>query len=292
MNSPVSAPATIWIGGGSAAGKTTIARTIAMRYDLAWYRVDGHAYAHEARLVARGLVDQPDHDFDRRFLAPSPEELIRQFWRRAELTVPLILEDLHALGDGIGVVVEGPQLFPALVESHLPGPDHSVWLTATGQFRRTVLEERIGDSSKFTSDAMRALDKRIHRDALLDTWTRAQACQRGLRVMEVDGSEGLPEMTARVVAHLDDALSAMPAASSGQGRRLLRQRENDWAAANVKAYLAELGGAAPAGWKVPVVCECEHLGCEAMTGLTLEDVARLRAKGRPVTAHDEVATSE
>jgi hypothetical protein len=277
------------VGGGSAAGKTMASRTIAMRYDLAWYRVDGYAYEHQDRLIAKGLIDKPDDDYDRRFLVPTAEELADQFWKRAESTVPLVVDDLRGMDSGVGVVIEGPQLFPALVEPYLAGPGSGLWLVSTGQFQRQVLQSRLGDPSGLTSDAQRALDKRIRRNELLNNWTVAQAEASGLTVFEVDGSEDPPVMTARVVAHFAEALSTLPTARTGERRRELRQRENDATVRNVYAYLTEVGQAA--GWRVPFTCECEHLGCDAVTGLMPDEYEQARAAACPIIAHGATGTA-
>ena len=282
-------PAVLWMGGGGAAGKTTISRTIALRFDLAWYRIDGYAYEHQDRLVARGLVDKPDDDYDRRLLTPTAEELAEQFWERSRLTVPLVLDDLRTMDGAVGVVVEGPQLFPELVAPYLAGPGSGLWLVSTEQFQRRVLGARVGDASGFTSDAQRALDNLVRRNLLLNDRTMAQARARGLSVFEVDGSRDLPAMTAQVVAHFAEVLSTPPAVRSGQQRRELRQRENDAAMRNVYAYLVEVGQ--PARWRVPLVCECEHLGCDAVTGMGPDEYEHARAAARPIIAHDAAGTT-
>ena len=39
----------LWIGGGSGAGKTSLARAISRRYDVELYAADARGYAHLAR---------------------------------------------------------------------------------------------------------------------------------------------------------------------------------------------------------------------------------------------------
>jgi hypothetical protein len=43
----------VWIGGGTSAGKTSIARGLARRYGLTSYHVDQHELDHARRRVAR-----------------------------------------------------------------------------------------------------------------------------------------------------------------------------------------------------------------------------------------------
>ena len=171
-----------------------------MQFDLAWYRVDGYAYEHQRRLVASGLADDASVDINQRWLETEPRELAREFAERAELTLPLALDDLREMDVGIGVVVEGPQLFPHLIMPHLAGPEFGLWLVATEQLQRQVFESRIGDPAKFTSDAARAIELRIERNRLLNERIRSSAAAHGLTVFEVDGGHDLPAMTERVRA--------------------------------------------------------------------------------------------
>lgn len=43
----------IWIGGTQGSGKSTIARALAVAYDLAWRPIDLFTYDHAGRMVRR-----------------------------------------------------------------------------------------------------------------------------------------------------------------------------------------------------------------------------------------------
>jgi hypothetical protein len=45
-------PGVFWLGGGSGAGKSTVATAVARRLDLRLYAVDGHTYEHMERASA------------------------------------------------------------------------------------------------------------------------------------------------------------------------------------------------------------------------------------------------
>lgn len=276
-------PSVLWLGGGSGAGKTTVSRTLALRFDLAWYRVDGYAYEHQDRLVTAGLVETPTGNFDQRWLAPTAEELARQFSEWSTLTFPMVVHDLRGMGADVGMIVEGPQLFPALVEPYLTAPGYGLWLLPTEELQRRALSARTVSASRSTSDAARALDNQVRRNQLLDARTRAEAEALRLTVFEVDGSEDLPAMTQRAIAHFARAIATLPPARTDEQRRGLRRRENDATMRNMYACLAELGGA-PAGLRVPFTCECGRQGCERVTGETPEEYERLRAAGQPIMA--------
>ena len=292
---PDDLPPVIWIGGGSGAGKTTVSRAIAYRFDLAWYRIDARAYAHRDELVARGELsaEAAARPPDQRWLEPTPQDLATAFVEGAERGLPLILRDLRAMSPAVAVIVEGPQLFPRLVAPYLPGPEWGVWLLPTPEFRRAALAVR-WNSSRSTSDAARAHEKLLARNDLLDHRTREEASTLGLRIVEVDGARDLPATIHHLTALLDPALAPAPRARSGEERRSLRQVENDAMAGNVRAWLADLGPDAPPGpTHLPFACECERLGCAAEVQRTPADHANLRGVGRPIVApdHDDTAAA-
>ena len=132
MPTPSDLPAVFWVGGGSGAGKTTVSRAVAYRGDLAWYRVDAHAYEHRDRLVDRRVITKDTRTDDERWLIPTARQLADEFVTMSALLFPLIIDDLRALGTDVGVIVEGPQLLPDLVAVHGADGDSAVWLLPTG----------------------------------------------------------------------------------------------------------------------------------------------------------------
>ncbi len=86
-----------WIGGGSGAGKSTIAGLLAEEYGLRLYHCDDTQSAHTARSNA---ADHPMlHAFialtmDERWVKRTPEEMFRTFHGFHGEGFPLILEDL------------------------------------------------------------------------------------------------------------------------------------------------------------------------------------------------------
>lgn len=268
----------LWLGGSCAAGKTTIARTLALRFDLGFYRIDARAYVHHDRLIRRGLLPSgPPKSYDERWLIPSAEQLAQEFMEASALHPALIMEDLAALPDRVLTIVEGPQLFRDDIAPSWSGPRSALWLLSSEEFRRKALTERQGDASRFTSDAQRALDKRIARDTILSDRIRRDAPES---VLDVDGTRDLPEMIERVGAYFRDAIAAGPRIADGATRQRVRRFENDVMVQNVRAFLAELGPQAPAEpAPLPFACECDRLGCEQLVEATLPRYERARAAG-------------
>jgi 2-phosphoglycerate kinase len=192
-----------WIGGGSGAGKSTIARRVADRYGLLRYATDDVMSDHARR-------SRPDHapllsefaamDMDQRWLDRSPATMLATFhWFRGE-GFHLIVEDLLRLPREPGVIVEGFRLLPALVQPVLAAPHHAVWLLPTPAFRQAALASR-GSTWKIagrTSDPQRALRNLLERDRLFTDALRTEATRRRLRTIEVGTATTEDDLAERV----------------------------------------------------------------------------------------------
>jgi hypothetical protein len=256
----------LWIAGGSGAGKSSVARAIARRHDIELYAADARGYAHLARSSGS---DRPSETPDERWLVPRPEQLVERFLAAASARLPLVLEDLAALGGRTLVVAEGPTLLPDLVHRHLASPEHALVLVPTDDFSERMLTRRGGGRGLGTSDPERAHAALLARNRILNRTIRERAVALGLPVVVVDGSLTLVE-TARLIAERFRALlAAGPRAADGDERRRIRRRENAAVHANVLAYLRDIGVAdLDAAPPLPLSCECRHLGCTAELGLS------------------------
>src|SRR5262249_32756083 len=99
-----------WIGGGSAAGKSTIARRLAAQQNLHVYATDDVMADHARRSSPEDcplLHSFMRMDMDQRWVNRTPTTMLETFpWFQGE-GFNLIIEDLLRLqGDG-GVIVEG-----------------------------------------------------------------------------------------------------------------------------------------------------------------------------------------
>jgi len=193
-----------WIGGGSGAGKSTIARRVAARHGLRVYATDD-AMADHARRSTR--EDAPLlHRFmamamDERWVSRPPETMLETFhWFQGE-GFGLIVEDLLRLPREPGVVAEGFRLLPRLVAPLLSEPAHAVWLLPTPGFRQAVFESRGGPASGFlarTSDPERALRNLLERDRMFTDLLRAETARLNVPAIEVDSTTGEDDLARRV----------------------------------------------------------------------------------------------
>jgi hypothetical protein len=194
-----------WLGGGSGAGKSTIARRLAERYDLALYDTDERMTDHAGRTNARDspyLARFAAADMDERWLNRSPQTMLETFhWFRGE-GFDLIVEDLLRLPADRCVIVEGFRLLPDLVRPLLGGPHRAVWLLPTPEFRRAALEHRgsLWTIAGQTSDPERALANLLERDHLFTERLAAQVRRLDLPAIAVDPSMTEDDLAVRVAA--------------------------------------------------------------------------------------------
>lgn len=188
-----------WLGGGSGAGKSSVAAELARRYDVDVCSTDAsmaeHAArldAHEAPLLHRFLA----MSLDERWVLRAPEEMLATFHWFAGEGFDLVVRDLLARPPDRVVVVEGFRLLPSRVRPLTSGT-HAVWLLPTPGFRRAAFRAR---GSEFaiagrTSDPARALENLLVRDA---AFTRRVAAEAGAQGLVVDGTSSLAQVTDRV----------------------------------------------------------------------------------------------
>jgi hypothetical protein len=197
-----------WIGGGSGAGKSTIARRLTREKGLQMYDTDRVMPEHAARLTAEEapmLARFSAMDMDERWALRTPQEMLGTFhWFRGE-GFALILDDLVQLPAHPPVVVEGFRLLPHLVAPHLDGPSRAVWLLPTPDFRRAAIESRgsLWQIAGRTSDPERALHNLLDRDRMFTERLSAETARLGLPVIPVEVGMTEDELTARVAEILE-----------------------------------------------------------------------------------------
>ena len=189
-----------WIGGGSCAGKSTIARRIAEQWEVLLYATDDAMTEHSRRSTAEDcpLLHQfMAMDMDERWVTRSPETMLETFhWFRGE-GFRLIIEDLLRIPADRQVIVEGFRVLPHLVKPILSDASHAVWLLPSPEFRKATIERRGGSRSGFlanTSDPERALQNLLERDRMFtDRLTREV---ERLQLPAIHMNSALPEHEA------------------------------------------------------------------------------------------------
>lgn len=183
-----------WLGGGSGAGKSTIAQRLGRERGLRVYSTDDVMTEHAQRTAERespALAAFAAMDMDERWANRSPRVMLDTFhWFRGE-AFHLIVEDLLRLPPE-PLVVEGFRLLPHLVKP-LAAPGRALWLLPTAAFRRAALAERgsMWDIARRTSRPTRALGNLLARDGMFTERLRTEALDLGLPVIDVE--QGMAE---------------------------------------------------------------------------------------------------
>jgi cytidylate kinase len=181
-----------WIGGGSCAGKSTIARRIADQHGLHLYATDDVMADHCRRsnpedcpLLQQFLA----MDMDDRWVNRSPATMLDTFhWFRGE-GFNLIVEDLLRIPAHLRVIVEGFRLLPRLVKPLLSVSDYAVWLLPSPEFRLATIERRGGPASGFlskTTHPERALENLLERDRMFTDRLENEVADLQLRAIHVN----------------------------------------------------------------------------------------------------------
>jgi Shikimate kinase len=175
-----------WIGGGSGAGKSTIAKRLANKYNLRLYSTDETIREHDLRTPPE---ERPlgcafsEMDIDERWVNRSPEMMLNTFHFFQGECFDRIVEDLLEFPSDCPIVVEGFRLLPDRVKPLLDVPKQGVWLLPTPEFRRAAFESRGGlwTIAGKTSDPGRGLRNLLVRDGLFTQRLREEARMAGLR---------------------------------------------------------------------------------------------------------------
>ncbi|MBB1259053.1 AAA family ATPase [Streptomyces alkaliterrae] len=193
-----------WLGGGSGAGKSTVARRLAERHGMSRYATDDVMGDHAARTTpeeAPRLHDFLAMDMDERWLNRTPRDMLDTFhWFQGE-GFALIVEDLLRLPPERAVIAEGFRLLPRLVSPLLADPAHAVWLLPTPEFRRSAIRSRSLPEDGFvrrTSDPAKARRNLAERDRMFTRHLEDEADRLRLRTLHVDTTLSEDALTERV----------------------------------------------------------------------------------------------
>ena len=261
----------LWVGGAPGAGKSTVARTLALAEDLPVHAIDLWTYDHVGRLPAAPTLDED--------LARGPAAAADSFEAQAALRMPLLHEDLAArdLGE-VPALVEGPQLHPRLWPGAPAGS--TVWLVPAVERTRAAREERLAAVEQ--PGARARLDGLMARDAVLADRLRSAAREAGHPVVEVgpdvDWATVRTAVRTALAPVLDHATRLVGAALGDQ-----RARENRTACRQGRLWqrAASIAALPP----FPFACECGRSGCAATWAGTPDEYDAATRSGR-LLAHD------
>jgi hypothetical protein len=183
----------LWLGGGTGAGKSSVARVLSERHG--WLVYDGDVEERRSHVARVSETRYPyfaaflAQTMDDRWVSATPEEMLGQMPAVHGESLALIVEDLLERDGAKVLLVEGHHFPPAALAPLISGSGQACWLLPTPGFRAVALERRGGmwRMPNETSDPGRAMANRLTRDALYTELMAAQAAALGLPSLEVYG---------------------------------------------------------------------------------------------------------
>ena len=204
----------LWIGGGPQAGKTTLSRLLAGKWDLKIYNLDWHAVREHAGRPGAAVTAFQRLSMDERWAVPSADQLLERSVTIWQDGFTLVLDDLLALPDSRSIITEGPGAFPWCVAPLLSSAQQAIFLVPTPERREVVATRRWGSGQRERfpgiAERERALTNIRARDALLDARIVSSCAELGLRCERLDGSLDLDASLALVEDHFRDHLPTTP----------------------------------------------------------------------------------
>jgi len=201
----------LWIGGGTDAGKTTVAEAIVQRYGLQSYNFDRHERSHIERRITAGDYQGHKNLFemtpDAMWIDQTPAAMAAGVIRGWSRRVDFVMEDLLTMPKAPLILAEGPGFFPEVIAPLLSSPRQAIWLVPEPNFKRQIAIQRGKPSVRHqTRDPALATENIITRDLLVTQHVRQEATQLGLTLLEIDGTQSIDEVTRRVEEHFEPFL--------------------------------------------------------------------------------------
>ena len=185
----------LWIGGGPQAGKTTLSRLLAGKYDLKIHNLDWHGAREHLSPPGPAAAAFGRLSMDERWAVPAPEKLLERSIAIWTERFAFVIDELLALPRSRPIVAEGPGALPWCVAPLLRSPRQALFLVPTPDVRERVAERRWGPGQSLRFAGIRDLDRALSslrlRDRLLDARIASSCAQLGLRCESVDGSRDL-----------------------------------------------------------------------------------------------------
>lgn len=180
-----------WIGGATAAGKTTAADVLAKGHGIGVYHFDRQEPFHLHRSIPEEqphLIRFMARTMDERWVLRSPEMMIDELVATWTERFPMVVDDLSHLVQQGPVIAEGAGFFPSLVRPFLTENSQAIWLIPSPEFQRCVRDTRevtVADHPHI-SDRDRAYENLVARDRLLASRLQKEAEELNLPMISID----------------------------------------------------------------------------------------------------------
>jgi hypothetical protein len=199
----------LWIGGGTDAGKTSLARLFAARHGVHIYHFDQASPSWEGATISEETYPH-SHRWqkmteEQRWLRPAEEQAqhVYQMWAEQ---YSHRLRDLLRLPIQKRIVAEGYGFLPSLVAHLVESKRQAIWLVPTEDFKGKTFKARVLEGAKGSyrhriRNPDKALKLHRERDMLIGERIREEATARNLRLLTIDGNNSLEEVFTMVEDH-------------------------------------------------------------------------------------------
>jgi hypothetical protein len=204
----------LWIGGAPCAGKSSVSRVLAEKYEVSIYDLDWH-YAREDRFRSGPAARWwGGHTLDERWVDIAGDELFRRSTAVWNEQFPSALEDLRGQSGSSPIIVEGPGALPWLVAPVLHDSRQAIFLMPDESFRDRVVADRLSARSGVpywrTRDPDQARSKHRERDRRLSQQIELSCRDLGLSHMRVSDGTNIETIVAAVEQHFARHLPKAP----------------------------------------------------------------------------------
>ena len=194
-----------FLGGSPCAGKSSISKILASRFDLDVYHVDE---AFETQVQRLNPTHQPTLT---RWLASSWNErwmqpvdcLVKDVIGCYREHFGLVVGDIAARPGGKSLLVEGTALLPRHVANVLPQRSHAIWIIPTASFQREHYSKRewAREVVEKCADPEVAFQNWMERDIRFAEWIEAEVSTLHLKLLKIDGSRTIAASAEEVARH-------------------------------------------------------------------------------------------
>lgn len=190
------------LGGSPCSGKSTIAKSLADRYDLGFYKIDDYSRDHQAvcqpgrHPVMSRISRMGWNEIWSRPVATQVQEEMEYYREEFEL----ILADLGGYDPGKPIILEGAALLPELIAALPVNRNRVLYLVPTEAFqhlhysRRPWIQKILADCE----DPDQAFENWMKRDQLFGVEIIRQAEVYKYRTLLVDGGRGIVKLVETV----------------------------------------------------------------------------------------------
>jgi hypothetical protein len=198
----------LWVGGTPCSGKTSVVNMLAEKYQLECYHCDEAFERHKQQIpIMRKVLAM---SWDEIWMRPL-DVLVTDVMTIYQQEFQMVLDDLRTLPSSRPILAEGMALLPELVAPMLLDTRHAVWVVPTADFVHQHYLHRgswVQEILRQCADPEQAFRNWMERDIECGRVVTAEARQRGLPIIQVDGSEPIAGVAAAVEAQLWPFLSA------------------------------------------------------------------------------------